>query len=181
MGGTHRTADPLAVVAKLLERVDHALPERRTTSPAHRTPSSLGSVATAPPRAMPRTNEGSLTGPRASAWCPGCSASDAAAIGGWPRMSAEGWARGGPYPSRRQSATTARAPNDHARVCLAAPPPASTTLPVPSTRASHDGRLATTMQVADQVGRVHASSTGERVPLEVRGLGTVPATCNLLR
>lgn len=35
---------------------------------------------------------------------------------------------------RRQSTTTAGAPTDHARVCLAAPPPASITLFVPSTR-----------------------------------------------
>lgn len=42
--------------------------------------------------------------------------------------------------SRRQSATTAGAPTDKARVCLAVPPSASTTLSIPSTRASYDGR-----------------------------------------
>lgn len=36
--------------------------------------------------------------------------------------------------SRRQPATTAGAPTDHARVCLAAPQRASATLPVTSTR-----------------------------------------------
>lgn len=46
--------------------------------------------------------------------------------------------------SRRQSATAAGAPTDHARVCLAAPPPASGTLPMPSIRAPHGGRPATT-------------------------------------
>jgi hypothetical protein len=50
--------------------------------------------------------------------------------------SAQSWIQVGPYPSRRQSATTARRPTGHARVCLAAPPPASATLPVSSTRAS---------------------------------------------
>jgi hypothetical protein len=39
----------------------------------------------------------------------------------------------------------AGAPTDQARVCLAAPPPASTTLPVPSTRASHDGQHVMTV------------------------------------
>lgn len=47
--------------------------------------------------------------------------------------------------NRRQSATTAGAPTDHARVCLAVPRPASATLPVPSTRAGHDGRPVTRM------------------------------------
>lgn len=51
----------------------------------------------------------------------------------------QSWMRVGPCLSRRQSATTARWPTDHARVCLAAPPPASATLPVSSTRASYDG------------------------------------------
>jgi hypothetical protein len=41
--------------------------------------------------------------------------------------------------SRRKSATTAGALTDQARVCLAAPPPSSATLSVPSTRATHDG------------------------------------------
>lgn len=38
------------------------------------------------------------------------------------------WHGSGTNFSRRQSATTAGAPADHARVCLAAPPPASATL-----------------------------------------------------
>jgi hypothetical protein len=38
------------------------------------------------------------------------------------------WHGSGTNLSRRQSATTASAPNDHARVCLAVPPPASATL-----------------------------------------------------
>lgn len=46
----------------------------------------------------------------------------------------------GTIPSRRQSATTAGAPTEQARVCLAAPPPASTTLLVSSIRASRGGR-----------------------------------------
>lgn len=50
------------------------------------------------------------------------------------------WHGCGTNLSRRQSATTTGAPTDQARVCLAAPPPASTTLPALSTRASHDGR-----------------------------------------
>jgi hypothetical protein len=45
--------------------------------------------------------------------------------------------------SRRQSAPIAETPTDHARVCLAAPPPASATLLMPSTRASTDGRPVT--------------------------------------
>lgn len=43
-------------------------------------------------------------------------------------------------PSRRQSATVEGQPTDPARVCLAAPPPASATMLLPSTRASTDGR-----------------------------------------
>lgn len=50
------------------------------------------------------------------------------------------WHGCGTNLSRRQSATTVTAPTDQARVCLAAPPPAFTTLPVPSTRASYDSR-----------------------------------------
>ena len=46
--------------------------------------------------------------------------------------------------SRRQSATTAGALTDHARVCLVPPPQASATLSVPSTRASRDGQPVTT-------------------------------------
>lgn len=47
--------------------------------------------------------------------------------------------------SRRQSAMTAGAPTDQARVCLAAPPQASATLPLPSTTASPDGEPAMTL------------------------------------
>lgn len=50
------------------------------------------------------------------------------------------WHGCGTNPSRRQSATTAGAPTEQARVRLAAPPPTFTTLPVASTRASRDGR-----------------------------------------
>lgn len=50
------------------------------------------------------------------------------------------WHGCGTNLSRRQSATTAGAPTGQARVCLAAPPPASATLPVPSIRASRNGR-----------------------------------------
>lgn len=46
--------------------------------------------------------------------------------------------------SRRQSATMAGAPTDHARVCLAAPPPASATLILPLNRASCDGHIVIT-------------------------------------
>jgi hypothetical protein len=53
------------------------------------------------------------------------------------------WHGCGTNLSRRQSATTAGAPTDQARVCLAAPPPVFTPLPVPSTRARHDGRRVT--------------------------------------
>jgi hypothetical protein len=42
--------------------------------------------------------------------------------------------------SRRKPATTVRQSNDQARVCLAAPPPASATQLASSTRASRDGR-----------------------------------------
>jgi hypothetical protein len=52
------------------------------------------------------------------------------------------WHSCGTNLSRRQSATMVGAPTDQARVCLAAPLPASTTLTVASTRASHDGRHA---------------------------------------
>lgn len=38
------------------------------------------------------------------------------------------WHDSGTNLSRRQPATTAGAPTDHARVCLVAPPPASATL-----------------------------------------------------
>lgn len=47
---------------------------------------------------------------------------------------------GGLNLSPRQSATMASTPTDQARVCLAAPPLASATLPVTSTRASRSGR-----------------------------------------
>lgn len=50
------------------------------------------------------------------------------------------WHGSGTNLSRRKSATTAGALTDHARVCLAVPPPASATLPVPSIRASRTGR-----------------------------------------
>jgi hypothetical protein len=46
------------------------------------------------------------------------------------------WHGCGTNLSRGQPATTAGASTDQARVCLAVPPPVSTTLPVPSTRAS---------------------------------------------
>lgn len=55
------------------------------------------------------------------------------------------WHGCGTNLSRRQPATTTGAPTDQARVCLAAPPPASTTLPALSTRASHDGRHVLTV------------------------------------
>lgn len=45
-----------------------------------------------------------------------------------------------PEPQPTTVSHDGSAPTDKARVCLAAPPPASPTLPVPSTRASHDGR-----------------------------------------
>lgn len=45
------------------------------------------------------------------------------------------WHGCGTNLSRRQSRTTAGAPAEQARVCLVAPPPASITLRVPSTRA----------------------------------------------
>src|SRR4051812_22487459 len=47
--------------------------------------------------------------------------------------------------SRRQSATTARTPTDNARVCLVAPPLASTTLPMPSTRQATTAGPVTTV------------------------------------
>jgi hypothetical protein len=50
------------------------------------------------------------------------------------------WHGCGTNLSRRQSATAAGAPTDQARVCLATPPPASTTLPVLSTKTNHDVR-----------------------------------------
>jgi hypothetical protein len=50
------------------------------------------------------------------------------------------WHGCGTNLSRRQSATMVGAPTDQARVCLAAPPRAFTTLPASSTRASYDGR-----------------------------------------
>lgn len=64
-----------------------------------------------------------------------------------PARSADGWHLRWPRVnlSRRQSATTASAPTGHARVRLAAPPPSSATLPMPSTGACRDGRhMATT-------------------------------------
>lgn len=50
------------------------------------------------------------------------------------------WHGCGTSLSRRKSATTAGAPTGQARVCLAVPRLASTTLPVSSTRARHGGR-----------------------------------------
>jgi hypothetical protein len=50
------------------------------------------------------------------------------------------WHGCGTNLSRRQSAMTARAPTGQVRACLTAPPPASATLAVPSTRASRDVR-----------------------------------------
>lgn len=52
------------------------------------------------------------------------------------------WHGCGTNLSRRQPATTAGTPANQARVCLAAPPPESTTLLVLSARASHDGQHA---------------------------------------
>lgn len=59
------------------------------------------------------------------------------------------WHGCGTNLSRRQSATMVGALTDHARVCLAVPPPASATLLMPSTRASHDGRPVTTARTPD--------------------------------
>jgi hypothetical protein len=55
------------------------------------------------------------------------------------------WHGCGTNLSRRQSATMAGAPTNHARVCLAAPPPASATLLVSSTGASGEGRPVVTV------------------------------------
>lgn len=59
------------------------------------------------------------------------------------------WHGCGTHLSRRQPATSASAPSDHARVCLAAPPPASATLSAcvvsqskPRRPARHDGARA---------------------------------------
>ena len=54
------------------------------------------------------------------------------------------WHGSGTNLSRRQSATTAGAPTDQARVCLAVPPTTLATPPVPPTRASRDGRHMST-------------------------------------
>lgn len=54
--------------------------------------------------------------------------------------------------SRRQSATTAGAPIDYARVCLAPPPRTSAMLSVPSTTASRDGRPVTRALEPDHRG-----------------------------
>jgi hypothetical protein len=55
------------------------------------------------------------------------------------------WHGCGTNLSRRQSATVAGAPTDQARVCLAVPPPAFTTLPVPSIREGRDCRHVMTV------------------------------------
>jgi hypothetical protein len=55
------------------------------------------------------------------------------------------WHGCGTNLSRRKPATMAGAPTAHARVCLAAPPPASATLPVSSTGASGEGRPVVTV------------------------------------
>lgn len=55
------------------------------------------------------------------------------------------WHDSGTNLSRRQPATTAGALADQARVCPAAPPRASATLPLPSTGASRDDRPVTTV------------------------------------
>jgi hypothetical protein len=55
------------------------------------------------------------------------------------------WHGCGTNLSRRQPATMAGALKDQARVCLAAPPPAFTTVPASSTRASYDGRYVMTV------------------------------------
>ncbi len=53
------------------------------------------------------------------------------------------WHGCGTNLSHRQSARMAGALADQARVCLASPPPSSTTLPALSTRARHEGRHMT--------------------------------------
>jgi hypothetical protein len=80
------------------------------------------------------------------------------------------WHGCGTNPSRRQSATTAGAPTDQARVCLAAAPPASVTLSSVASRFFRGERSgtrlrrpfgtwitkeATALCVAVQVQRVH--------------------------
>lgn len=55
------------------------------------------------------------------------------------------WHGCGTNLSRRQSATMAGSPTGQARVCLAAPSPALTTLPVLSTETNHDGRRILTV------------------------------------
>lgn len=74
-----------------------------------------------------------------------------------------------PNLSRRQPATTVGARSDHARVCLAAPSPASATLPMSSARASHGGWPGVTMPQPTR--RAHlpswppVSSRRHRVPI----------------
>lgn len=78
-----------------------------------------------------------------------------------------------PNLSRRQSATTAGAPTDQARVCLAAPSPASAKLPMPSTRVSHDGQAITTV-LSHQLGKLRSFAASWGVDLvEQPGRGRV--------
>ena len=64
------------------------------------------------------------------------------------------WHGSGTNLSRGQSATMAGTPTDYARVCLAAPPPASATLPLLSSLAratSYEGSRLCAFQVAKLV------------------------------
>lgn len=68
----------------------------------------------------------------------------------------------GPNLSRRQSATTAGALTDQARVCLVAPPPESATLLMPSTRVSRDGRSDDHARALMPASRDHLPVSAER-------------------
>jgi hypothetical protein len=69
------------------------------------------------------------------------------------------WHGCGTNLSRRQPATTAGASSKQARVCLAAPPPTFTTLPMPSARASDGSRH---VLLSHQLGKLRsfAASSG---------------------
>jgi hypothetical protein len=64
------------------------------------------------------------------------------------------WHGRGTNLSRRQSATAPGAPTKKARMCLAAPPPTFTTLPMPSARASDDSWH---VLLSPQLGKLRAS------------------------
>jgi hypothetical protein len=85
------------------------------------------------------------------------------------------WHGRGTNLSRRQSATTAGAPTDQARVCLAAPPPASTTLPACVVdQRSRDGQLRHSGARALSLGSYGHLRLVRALPWAIAGLALRP-------